>query len=448
LQQGGKNYKYFTQKPSIYLRVAGQKALYQFMPRGSPRNWACVLNLTYFKGIFMKKFLMGTTALIGAATIASAAQAAGPDVTVGGFINFQSAFSDANNAFETTASGFDRSNHFVTDTEVHINVDGKADNGLGYGAVIELEADTDAGNTDDGGSNADKAYIYLESSAGRVEAGDNVGAAQALTIGAGSIARATGGINGDFHRFVDVGQNVNGGFTAPSAIFVPGLPSTAATNNVTPDGVDLLDEEEATKLTYFTPRVSGFQAGVSYTPDTGDNGSAAGLSSEVGVDQYENLWSLGANYEGDFEGVGVKVGVTGEFGDAENPATAGASDTQDISAWQVGAELDFEGFSVAGSYGDNDDSRQLKSGTTEVSYWTLGAAYETGPYGVSVTYMDSEASATGVSDDEFTNLVVGADYSLAPGLTPYIEAAFFDAKEGGVASNDGSVILVGTQLNF
>lgn len=395
----------------------------------------------------MKKFLLGTTALISAATIATAANAAGPDVTVGGFIDFQASFADQDTGFDTTADTdreLDRDSHFQNDTEVHILVDGKADNGLGYGAVIELEADVDGGSRNDGSAsgtgNADKTYLYVESTAGRVEAGNNVGAAQSLSVGAENIARATGGIKGDFHKYVDVGQDDSGGFGGtPTIIYVPALPSeldpTAA------GGTNLLDQEEATKLTYFTPRVSGFQAGVSYTNDTGDNGSSAGLSSEATADEYENLWSLGANYEGDFDGVGVRVGATGEFGgEAETTAN------QDISAWQAGAEVSFQGFSVAGSYGDNEDSRQTAS-TTEVSYWTAGAAYETGPFGVSVTYLDSEADLA-ARTDEFTNLSVGADYALAPGLTPYVEASFFEADLGTSGTNDGSVVLVGTQLNF
>lgn len=397
----------------------------------------------------MKKFLLGTTALISAATIASAAQAAGPDVTVGGFIDFQASSADADTGFKTTAGNrsLDRDTHFQNDTEVHILVDGKADNGLGYGAVIELEADVDGGTLEDGSidssgrgdGNADKTYIYLESSAGRIEGGNNVGAGNALSVGAENIARATGGIKGDFHRYVDVGQDDSGGFTTPTLLFVPALPTEV---DMTAGAAGLLDQEEANKLTYFTPRISGFQAGASYTIDTGDIGSAALLSGEANTDQYENVWNIGANYEGDFDGIGVRVGVTGEFGDAETTAT------QDIAGWQAGAEVSFEGFSIAGSYGNNDDSRQVAS-TTEIDYWTAGAAYETGPFGISVTYLDSNTDHATI-DGEFTNLVFGADYSLAPGLTPYVEAAFFDAEGAGTANqkNDGNVILVGTQLNF
>ena len=411
----------------------------------------------------MKKFLLTTSALVGAAAIAGSAFAAGPEVTVGGFIDFQASQTDQDDQFAVSAgSDVDnsQSTHFVNDTEVHINVDGKADNGLGYGAVIELEADVDAGNTDDGSSsgNADKTYLYVESSAGRVEAGNNVGSAQSLNVGAENIARATGGIKGDFHRYVNVGQDaaIASAYTAANILFVPALASeyTKSTTSGTQTGTDLADNEEATKLTYFTPRISGFQAGASYTPDSGDAGSAAALSGTNGADQYHNLYSAGINYEGDFDGVGVRVGVVGEQGTSETQPSNNSSGSKDIESWATGAEVSYRGFTVAGSYGDNGESRQVDAGGSAASpdadYWTAGAAYETGPFGVSVTYFDSTTEDSAGVEDTFENLVIGADYALAPGLTPYVEAALFEASEGGVSTgtNEGTVVLVGTQLNF
>ena len=84
-------------------------------------------------------------------------------------------------------------------------------------------------------------------------------------------------------------------------------------------------------------------------------------------------------------------------------------------------------------------------GSSDADYWTLGAAYESGPFGLSVTYLDSERA-----DNELQNLVIGADYALAPGLTPYAEVSFFDADVSGttVGDNEGSVFLLGTTLNF
>ena len=63
--------------------------------------------------------------------------------------------------------------------------------------------------------------------------------------------------------------------------------------------------------------------------------------------------------------------------------------------------------------------------------------------------MDAEQT-DGTLINETQNIVVGADYQLAPGFTPYVEAAFFELDDGdtGNRDNDGSVVLVGAELNF
>jgi hypothetical protein len=371
----------------------------------------------------MKKFLLGTTAMIGAASIAAAAHAEGPSVSVGGQIDFQAGFTDQDSAFETGPSS--REYKFQNDTEVHVSVEGQADNGLAYGAVIELEADVNA-DADGEGTNADKTYIYLESNSGRVELGNNSGAEDTLKVDASTIARATGGIDGDWYDFV----NVTPGGVSGAAAFVirPDLPAAHAR------GV----AEDATKITYYSPRFSGVQLGVSFTPDQGDGGTAAGFTGELNGDQ-ENVWGIGASYAGQFENVAVEVSATGEFGDAE------LAGTEDVAAYNLGVVLGFQGFSAAGSYGDWDDSGLATGSSTESDYWTLGAAYETGPFGVSVTYLESEFADT----NEFQNVVVGADYQLAAGLVPYVEVSFFEFDQPGAgADNDGTVVLVGTELSF
>ncbi len=364
----------------------------------------------------MKKLLLGTTVLFGAAALATSAQAA-PSVTVGGFIDFQAGIADQDSAYKTGANS--RDVKFQNDTEVHINVAGQSDTGLRYGAAIELEADVNA-DADGEGLNADKTYIYVENDEmGRVEAGNNTDAAAALKVDASSIAAATGGIDGDFYDFA----NLAGYWAAPD------LP-TANAAGVT---------EDATKITYYTPRMSGFQVGASYTPDQGNGGTASGFTSDTNGD-FENVFNLGANYEGSYNsGLAVQASLTGEFGSSESAAT------EDLNAWALGTVLTYQGWSLAGSYADAGESGLAVGTNADQTFWTLGAAYETGPYGVSVTYLDSEANSL-----DFNNIVVGADYKLAPGLVPYVEVSFFGTDDNNVATtdNDGSVVLVGAELSF
>lgn len=373
----------------------------------------------------MKKILLGTTALIGAAGLyAGAANAATPTVTVGGFADFQAGF-----VSEDLDAG--RRNYlFQNDTEVHFRVDGKADNGLGYGAVIELEADVSA-DADGEGFNADKTYLYLQGGWGRVELGANTDAAQALNVDAATFARATGGIDGDWYDFI------NPVAFGPGYILSPDLP--VAHGAATAAGIGGLfgASEDATKITYYTPRFSGFQFGVSFAPDAGNAGTAASFTGDTNGDM-ENVFNLGLNYTGKFQNIGVAASLTGEFGDSE------VATVEDLAAWTVGLNLSWMGWTVGGSWADWGDSTLPTGSTGDADYWTLGLGYDFGAFGASIGYIDSEY---GVND--FHNLSIGADYKLAPGLVPYAEVNFFEMDTTGTAlDNDGTVFLLGTQLSF
>jgi predicted porin len=255
-----------------------------------------------------------------------------------------------------------------------------------------------------------------------------------MKVDASRIARATGGIDGDFTYFLNA----------------PGSPQVIATPDLYLDygavATQLGDEslENLNKVTYYTPRFSGFQLGVSYVIDQANRGQTVALSSDDNA-QAENIFQGAISYEGKFDQIGFAAGLTGEWGNAE------VNTYQDLRTWQGGAKLSYMGFSLAGSYGHWGDSLRLKSagGVNDTWFWDVGASYENGPFGVSVTYLDSNYEATTTTDNEFTNVSVGVDYKLAPGLTPYAEVSFVQFDPTGTANdNDATIGIVGTVLNF
>jgi len=361
----------------------------------------------------MKKILVATTALIGASLVASAADAADLKVAVGGFADFQVGI------MEDDLDGNQRAQGFRNDTEVTFSVDGVADNGLMYGANIDLEADVSA-DADNEGLNASRTYLHLGGDWGRVEMGSNTGAAGTLKVDASNLARATGGIDGDWYYFANT--------SGAQFIATPDLPVGYGSGSL---GSESSDNDN--KVTYYSPRFSGFQIGASYIPDISDRGQAVFRADN---NDAGDIFQVGVNYEGKFDMFGLAAAATGEWGDAE---LAGA---EDLEAWNAGAMITFSGFSLAASYGDWDDS--LSANNTDADYWTLGGAYDFGPFGASITYLDSD-----YGNNDFENLSIGADYKLAEGLTPYAEISFYDQDPAGaIADNDGTVFIVGSQLAF
>lgn len=401
----------------------------------------------------MKKILLGTTGLVGAALLATAASAETPKVTLGGFSDFQAGWTS--NDADTIEGDDDRSMAFRNDNEISIHVDGKTDGGLAYGAVIDLEADItddndqfhgDPASDDYAGGNATRTFTYLEGGWGRVELGGNKSAAATMRVDASTIAVATGGINGAWHHFIQPsGQTINAG--AENFITMSKLQTEHG-------GVDFTGDESTyniTKVTYYSPRFSGFQVGASYSPDVDDVGQ---IAQRIDDDTYSDIFNLGLGYEGQISGLRFAASATGEWADDDTSAA------DDIEGYNIGALLGWDAWSIAASWGEWDEGAftvaspgshsLIDTLLTDVDgdYWTLGIAYDGGAFGLSATYIDSSLEVSSVEND-FDNLVLGGDYKVAPGLTTYAEVAFYDYDaEDTDDANDGTTVIVGTQVAY
>lgn len=406
----------------------------------------------------MKKILLATTAL--GALVSFSALADGPVITLGGYADFQVGGPMQRKAYGADdAAVHSRDVHTRTDTEVSIKADGKTENGLGYGAFIDLQADTSANDSRDAtnGGHAKRTYIYGETAFGRVELGANGDAANALRVDASTFARATGGIGGDWYHYVDLDNSPSS--TTMSRVFyvLPGLPTAVMPEEVTSSTATFETRENANKISYYTPRIQGVQVGVSFTPDQDEQGTATGFSSrttsaltDLQSPGFENVWNGGINYQNEFQGTTIEASLTGDLGEAKNVPT-GTAQKDDLQAYALGLSASNSGFTVGGSWAKLDQFGRTKSYDSDGQYWTVGAAYENGPFGASVGYLDSKIdSSNALGKSEFNNLSFGTDYQLAPGLVPYVELSFFDTndKDASTKDNEGSVLILGTEVSF
>lgn len=325
----------------------------------------------------MKKVLFGTTALAGIALFAGTA-AAQLDVRIGGQVGFQAGFWDA----DIEESDKD----FLSESEVVVTADGRADNGLLYGAKVELFASTsDVGNSDE-------TVIYLSGQWGRLEFGDQDGGGDRTFINSPTVG--IGGIDGAFDDFVP----------ASTPKFDPA------------------DTGDDTKITYISPRFAGFQAAASYVPEGGD----AGTGENVGDSDRDDAFELGANYQGTFGGVGFVVGGAYNRG----------GDDDDLESWGLGTQIAFAGFTVGGDYFENKH--------LDGDGWSVGAVYETGPFGVGAGYSTYDED-DGIDQELFA---LSAVYAIAPGLTVAGDLGFFDTKFAGGGDNDGVVAVTELKVAF
>jgi len=397
----------------------------------------------------MKKILLGTTAIAAAALYAQSAQAQ-ITVSLGGYTEFFGAYYDDDVDNRTD-------HEFELETEIVVRADGKADNGLLYGAKVELQNGTP--NKSSSGVGTDEASVYLAGTWGRLELGDFDGAADTLAIYAPVIGIEQ--IDGDAYDFLSVSSTVPGGGLFPFS-FVS-LPNCTIVKTV--------DSGDSTKIMYITPRFAGFQAGASYATQ---NGSEA--QDVVGFDNvggYKDFWEAGVNWTGEFGGFSLAAGATTTGATGQDTPSAGRS-LEDFWTWQAGAQVGYAGFKFGGGYYDGGDFNKVSGAPNtsgDSSAWHLGASYTAGPFAVGVTYAEAQGykgsptiggtannpivtSATYASD--YKTYGGGVAYTLAPGLVLQGDLMYVDEKlrnfsQTGVistADNEGYVAVISTRLNF
>ena len=298
-----------------------------------------------------------------------------------------------------------RSFDILRDTEVHFGGETTLDNGLTVGAQIEARAD--AGD----GFELDESYAYFSGTWGRVNFGDEDGAAYLLQVAAPSADENIDGIRN----------------------FINPLNSFAAIDY----GNDVAGDSD--KITYLTPVFSGFQAGLSYTPEInaasrGNNGNS--ISNNGGL---EDVYEVAARYEGEFSGVGFAAGAGYTHGSQEVDVVG----QDDFKEWNVGLDANMGAFGLGAVYTENNNASDANDNNET---WVVGADYTTGAYKLGASYLNNDSDATG-ADVETDRFAVGAQYSYGPGMS-FRGTVSHTEVDTTAADTDGTAVTVGTQINF
>lgn len=366
--------------------------------------------------------LLGGTAMI--AVLASLPAQAGTvgtgdnlAVTLEGEVRTQLNFTD-----QDVSAGVGRGYRMHTDeAELKIDARNVADNGILYGVEIVLNI-----NTDDT-TNGDKVFAFIDDDndkLGRLELGDTDDAIDNMIVGGYSVLAGRAGFDGELADLIAMGDNWF--------------------------GIHKSHTGKATKVNYFTPRIAGFQVGASLTPDAGAAGASFGQRDDNG--DYENVFSIAANYVGEYDNLTVTLAVGGEWGTAEADTSAGAngqSDPGDAETFVIGGTVEYSSFSLGANYGTLGDSNITAAnralGQDAGQYWNVGAKYAMGPWAVSVGYYEATIeNSTGVSDTKHTVLSFDGEYEVAPGWTVAGSLNFADAENRNRTQgddNDGTALI-------
>lgn len=419
----------------------------------------------------MRKILLGTTAVVGAALLGNVAQAqTAPTVRVGGYFEFAGGYVNdtADRNAVTVAAGTNPARtasrdkiDFKTDAEIVVIVAGKAANGLSYGAQVELQIDNfipQAATTAGTGVDTDEAWGFISSpTLGTLQFGDQDSAASQMAVSLpGAVAQL--GMSAQWDEFVALAADGNRYLVN-----------------------DINDGSDATKIIYMSPQFFGFDFGVSFAPN-GREGEeyrtvSSGLTAATQTlqrnpnDSIRNELSGAIRYRGTFSNIGVAASFGAMRADAQEVAST-ATQLQDVTAYHLGLNLSGFGFTVGGEYnwgkysGGSTGRAALAQGLGNSNNWAVGVTYTMGALSLGAFYGEGTRDAFGANPDREQKVWgIGLAYNLAPGwdvvanysqqedsniyTSPSNPTTLAPAGSGyGQRNRDADIFIVGTRIAF
>ncbi|WP_425040445.1 porin [Primorskyibacter sp. S187A] len=334
----------------------------------------------------MKKLLLASTALVATAGFAAA------DVALTGSAEMGIKREAGNDVTE-----------FHTDVDVRFTMSGESDNGISFGAVVDLE---DAAQM--GGTNTDTNVdynVFISAGAATLTMGDTDGAFDAaldeVNVAGGSIAD---------DETAHAGFSGNGGPVAITA------GAAAVGLDLNGDG-DITDAGEtlaaAVPFAISTSMgLDGGQDGQVARFDYAFSGATASLSVEVPDtdDGSDPVWGIGVNWSGDLSGLTLGVGVGYQ---AQNDVgnVAGLSLKTTFSNGIVAA-VNFSRY--------NDDGGALP----DHSHAAIGLGYSAGALAIGVNYgvytLNEDFGAMDSGETLSSGFGLAASYDLGGGLSAHL----------------------------
>ena len=367
----------------------------------------------------MKKILIGTTALLAAATIAPAAQASEPvKLSLGGFYEYWVAGAKQDSGI--SANSFD----IQGEGEIYFNGSTVLDNGMTIGVMVQLEAGTD--NNDD--DIIDESYLYVSGKYGKLTLGSTDNVAYLMRATAPNAA------------YTEVDDTA-----IPDYLLNPGF-----ADNITDMGFD----GDANKIIYMTPKLYGLQAGVSFTPsnNAGGDDSSAGLTNSETIGKavsFDEAWAASVSYERDLGPVGMLA--TAGYTVAQGAGNV-AGDSGKAQDWAFGLNLTYQGFTLGGAYRGVSANSDSGFSVYDGYAWDAGLMYADGPYAVSLNYRKSKTEGEeGNGSNTIDTYALGAKYTLGAGVDLWGQLAYadYDATDTGLVDNKGAFGgVVGLHLDF
>ena len=333
----------------------------------------------------MKKLLLASTALVATAGVASAQD-------LGVALTGQAEMGIFDNGNDDS--------QFFTDLDVTFTMTGESDNGISFGATIDLDEATDQPDFENpavqGGEN-----MFVSYGGATLTMGDTDGAYDAVMP---EMALAAGSLNDD--------ETGHAGFDDQDGHLILGTDSGLSLDGAGDGQIARFDYA----FNAFTFSLSAEQlANGADVPGIGDT-----------------AYGLGVAYAGDFSGVAIEAGLGYQT----------IEDAVDTYGLAVTAGLS-NGLSFGATYSQSDiDDDFIALGDDTVTHYGLGIGYEMNAFEVGVNYGVYENDG-----DELSGYGIAALYDFGGGLS--MRAGYGNSEFDGVfGGGDVDTYSIGLRISF
>ncbi len=348
---------------------------------------------------------------------------------------------------------------FSTSANVKLEISNTTDQDIKYGGRVVLTTTTKL----DTGTSANNSHIFIEGEFGRIEVGSPPVVATTMRIQALDVTQST---KTSWSDYIKLNPHSHYGyeFIKYSFPLLGAVPRAVSEKS---------SQEAARNVTYYTPKYNGLQFGISYIPDTANNGKFK-ISKDMsnimevknGKNSYKikvaakNLVTTGIKYEYKISDVAtLKTSLTGEFGKAvqkqvgSDQKLTGDKKLDDLKSYNIGFILNYDKFSYGLSYANAGKSLSSKdiyhNRKRKFQIYSAGISYVPNVFGFSLTYLN-----TNFNENKLNAVTLGTSYKGISGLLPYAEVSFINTK--GIYFKDSKqnqkhkivVGILGLKLNF
>ena len=380
-------------------------------------------------------------------TLSSSAEEIKPFIVkLNGAIEFQTAFARNNgNSQQQYVSKNKKNIGFDSRSHIDIEIINTVKDLFEYGGKLGLET---TGRND----RRVASQIFALSNYGKIEVGSDKSAYAKMKVTAYSIASGPGGA---WDVFANLASD------SSKLVYVTNFGNFLDAKTRTADRV-----EYSRKISYYTPQIKGMQFGVSYIPDSSNNGHssyddersaklAKPLKTEFIIKDGVS-YSLSHEYKNDE--VMIKSAIGGELGKIKAVEYNSKNyKFKNLNTYNIGSEITYGNYGIAASY-----SNYLKSLTSNqvdllgrsTYLYAVTGRYKLDKFASSLTYFFGDYKKNKVDA-----ITVALEYKIIKGLLPYVEGTYYTTNGRYLDNNNalssiksekckGAVLVFGTKLIF